>query len=417
MKHRLHRRLMAALAAFTFGVSALFGLFAMVFVYTVEDRFFERLLAEEAQRQQSHVERHGQWAQPASDFITVHAESATLPAEITRTLAAEPNRREMAGEQGRHYHLQRLQSAAGPAWLVAEVSQQLIVRPMRDKLLRWLALWGTAVVGVSLALAWALSRRVSAPLETLAARASQATPEHLPQRLADGTRDDEVGALARSFDALLDRTRAFIAREQAFTRDASHELRTPVAVLRMGLERLQGDPAVAPSLQAQLASMHAATLLMQQTIDTLLLLAREPEGSAGFQAPPTAVLPLLEQWVVAHAQWLDHQRLTLDVQLARHDALALPAPVLQLAMAGLLSNAFAHGQPGGQVVVSFEHGALSIRNPSPPLPQAAGETFVKGSESDGLGVGLSIVRRLLARHGGQLALQHQQGWTVARLKA
>ncbi len=420
MKHPLHRRLMGALAAFTLGVSALFGLFAMAFVYTVEDRFLERLLQQEAAAQRAHRAQHGRWAEPGSDFISLHEQAATLPAELRRLLAEEPRRREAPGEQGRHYHLLPLGESGSPPWLVAEVSQQLIVRPMRQELLSWLVGWGLLMVALSLALARWLAWRTSAPLAALATQVSQATPERLvplaplasPARPGAAPRDDEVAAVARAFDTLLARTSAFVAREQAFTRDASHELRTPLAVLRMGLERLQRDPALPAGVQPQLAPLHAATRLMEQTVHTLLLLAREGDARPA-DAAPVPVLPLVEEWVLAHADWLDAQALSLDLRLARGDHLALPAPVLQLAVASLLGNALAHGLPGGTVQVSMDARGLLIRNPGAPLPAGAGDAPVKAQASAGFGLGLGIVQRLLAQHGSQLSVAFEAGFITA----
>jgi signal transduction histidine kinase len=414
VKQPLQRRLMLSLGAFTLGVSALFGLFAMAFVYSVEDRFLERLLEQEAQRQHAHFARQGSWGPTGSEFITLHTQAASLPPELRTLLADEPRRREAAGAQGRHYHVWPLQRPGGPPWLVAEVSQQLIVRPMRQELLGWLLGWGLVMAALSLALARTLARRVSAPLARLAAEVEQGVPSQLPQRLALGTRDDEVGALARAFDALLDRTRAFIGREQAFTRDASHELRTPLTVLRMAIERLQRDTSLPATVEQQLAPMHAATLLMEQTVNTLLLMAREADTPAS-PVPPTPVLPLVEQWVLAHADWLNAQGLALNLQLPCHAALALPAPVLQLALSSLLGNAVAHGRRGGEVQVSMDAAGLLVRNPSAPLPPGAGEAFVKGQASGGFGLGLAIVRRLLESHGSQFELLHANGETLARI--
>lgn len=401
----LHRRWMLALALFTVVVTALFGLFAMVFVYTVEDRFLERLLRQEAVAQMAHRLEHGRWGRTGADFIVLHESAASLPPEVAQVLAQEPKRREVAGRDGRHYHLHALDQPDRAPWLVAEVSQQLIVRPIRTQLLSWLAGWGLLMVALALALAWALARRISAPLETLAGRVAAASPGQHPVSVAQGLGNDEVGAVARAFDALLARTHDFIAREQAFTRDASHELRTPLAVLLLGIERLQADAAMAPAAQTTLAALHASTLWMQQTVSTLLALSREGESAAGKTHEPVAVLPLLEQWVLAHADWLDHQTLSLDVQLDRQARLRLPAPVLQLALASLLGNAFAHGRAGGQVRVEFDGQALCIANPNADVPQA------------GHGFGLGIVQRLLDAAGGRLELEQHAGTIRARVLA
>jgi signal transduction histidine kinase len=401
----LHRRWMLALALFTVVVTALFGLFAMVFVYTVEDRFLERLLRQEAVAQMAHRLEHGRWGRTGADFIVLHESAASLPPEVAQVLAQEPKRREVAGRDGRHYHLHALDQPDRAPWLVAEVSQQLIVRPIRTQLLSWLAGWGLLMVALALALAWALARRISAPLETLAGRVAAASPGQHPVSVAQGLGNDEVGAVARAFDALLARTHDFIAREQAFTRDASHELRTPLAVLLLGIERLQADAAMAPAAQTTLAALHASTLWMQQTVSALLALSREGESAAGKTHEPVAVLPLLEQWVLAHADWLDHQTLSLDVQLDRQARLRLPAPVLQLALASLLGNAFAHGRAGGQVRVEFDGQALCIANPNADVPQA------------GHGFGLGIVQRLLDAAGGRLELEQHAGTIRARVLA
>lgn len=374
---RLQRRLMASLAVFTLGVSALFGLFAMAVAYAVEDSFIDRVLEPEAGRQRAHFAAHGRWAPPGAARFSVHASAASLPADLQPTLAAEPWRREAAGEAGRHYHLLSLQQGGEPPWLVAEVSDLLVVRPLRGALLGWLAGGGVAVAALALLLgAW----------------------------------------VTRDFRALLARTRGFLAREQAFTRDASHELRTPLAVLGVAIERLLARPGLEAPVREQLAPMKAATALMSQTVDTLLRLAREDGARPGVPGP-VAVLPLVEDWVLAHAEWLETRALTLDIQLGRHDRLALPEPVLRLALANLLGNALAHGQRGGSVRIAMDDGVLCISNPGEALPAGAGEAFVKGEGSAGFGLGLSILRRMLDSQGSGLEVRHRAGWTQVRVLA
>jgi signal transduction histidine kinase len=411
-RRRIQHRLMLAFATFTLGVSALFGLFAMAFVYTVEDKFMERLLEQEATLQRAHFAKHREWANPSAQFITLHQNQASLPTDIVDALTINPRRREFSGTESRHYHVLNLVRPGEAPWLVAEVSQQLIVRPMMPRLLRWLATWGLIMIALSLGLAWWLARRTSAPLERLAARISVATPERLPAGLSDGTRNDEVGALARGFDALLVRTRDFIAREQEFTRDVSHELRTPLSVLRMSIERLQSDKSVSADTSTQLAPMLAATVFMEQTVNTLLSLARESKRET---CEPVAILPIVERWIVSHADWLDQQSLRIDLRLSPKEEIALPESVLQLALANLLVNAFSHGTAGGKVIVQMQARELVICNPAETMPNEAGDAFVKREGSAGFGLGLSIVQRLIERQGARIAITHADGWTSVRI--
>lgn len=387
---------MLAFAAFTLVVAALFGLFAMVFVYNVEDRVFERSLALEAQWLRAQHAREGHWPAPRGAGMQRVDDTQALPDGLAAELAAEPDRREFAGLEGRHYHLLPLQPQ-GP-WLLMEVSEQLLVRPIRQGLIGWLLLWGAGAVAVALLLAAALARHTARPLQRLAATLAGAQADALPTELPGRERADEVGQLARSVQALLQRTREFIAREQAFTRDASHELRTPLAVLRLGLDqRIAATPAGAA--RAELQGWRHQVLELAQTLDTLLQLAREGEQP---RAPPggTPVLPLLEAWVLARAEWLDGQALRLAQALTRHDRVALAEPVLRVVLASLLDNAFRHGRAGGTVQVALQGGTLCVRNPSAP---PAGEP----------GLGLAIVGRLLHGQGARLVLRHEAGDTVA----
>jgi signal transduction histidine kinase len=410
---------MLVMAGYAVLIGALFGGLAMLFVYAVEDQFFVTTLRAEAERQRLHRSTHGAWAAPALPFISLYAQGQGLPADLARQRAAQPRANELEGDGGRHFHLLRLD--ADGTLLVAEVSQQLVVRPLRQTLLTWLLASGFAAVALALLLAALLARRTSAPLARLAQAVAGSRPEALPGSLAQGLAHDEVGELARHLDALHQRTRDFIAREQAFTADASHELRTPLAVLGLAIERLRQQAPLAQ--QTVMASMQAALWQLQQTVELLLALARETPADVRDEAPSEEqpLLPVLEQTLLAHAPLLEQQGVQIELEVPPRTTRCWPPALTQLLVANLLANALAHAR-APQIRIEADAHRLSLCNVSDAPPAAllaegaAGrQPGVKGPASSGQGLGLSIVRRLAERHGLSLTLSHEHGHTCATL--
>ncbi|TAG80772.1 MAG: sensor histidine kinase [Betaproteobacteria bacterium] len=411
----LRRSLMLALALFTLVVSAMFGLLAMAFVYTVEDRFLEAMLRDEAKLLQAKYSDSGRWAAPQRAFVSVHECVETLPVEIRQALIEAPNRREFSGEAGRHYHLLAIQAQfdevnppqTSRAWLLAEVSGELVVRPRREKLLRWLAGWGLGATLVSLALAGWLARRVSAPIAALAKQISNATPERPIAFDASGAKHSaELTALADAFSALSERTRAFIEREQRFTRDASHELRTPLAVLGLTIERLQAEPHLDTSVASALASMRASVHAMEQSVSSLLMLARESEGT--LQPSTTFILPALEAWIVANENWITLRSADLQLDVGANATLPMSAAAVHVILANLVGNALHHGKRSVPIVIRAsgdgigQHCTVVIENETEP---GTAMNFDSVNPADAArGFGLTIVRRTLETYGYELRL-------------
>lgn len=416
-RRRLRNRLMLAFAGFTLLVATLFALYVVLFVYSVEDQLFETILDREVITQQQHHRGHGGWTTPRDGFMSVVLSTAALPDGIAEVLREEPRRREFAGMEGRHYHLRVLQpprADEAPAWLVAEVSALLVVRPMRAQLLQLLAWSGVAMVALALLLGSWLARRTTAPLSRLADAVGDATPDRLPPGFAAGFPDDEVGVVARRLDDLIARIRAFVEREREFTRDASHELRTPLAVIRAASERLSTDGSLSADARASVEHVRLSATHLEQTVALLLALARE-QTSAPATTTETRVLPLLERVVIEQSPLLEGKQVQVAVEVPADATTDLPAPVMQVLLANLIGNAFAHTHEG-HIAITLDAEGLCIHNPGQAIRDTDFTPFAKGEDSSGFGLGLSIVRRLCERHAIDLRFDHEADGTTVRLR-
>ncbi|NHZ42180.1 sensor histidine kinase [Massilia aquatica] len=418
--HSLQRRMVAAFALFSMISALCFGALGVLFLYTVEDSFFARLLDQEAAHQRQAWQRDGRLAAPLRPFVTLHHGQAGFPADLARRLAAGARGTEVPGDAGRHYHLRHLQlDGAGPLVLVAEVGAELVVRPRLPFILAFLGLSALALLAASLGAGYWLARRASAPLRRLAGLVAQSAPERLPRGFASTFPDNEIGLLAQALDDALARIAGFIEREQHFTRDASHELRTPLAVID-GAAALLAQQALPERGAAQLARIRSAAAHMTQTVETLLSLAREETAApAPAPCPPLALLPLIEAAVVQFAHLLDGKAVEVLVEVAPHETARVPGPVLAILLSNLVSNAFSHTHQGS-IRIAREGAVLVVADSGPGIDPALRasiyESGVKGEHSSGFGLGLSIARRLGERFGIGLEIVSGAGGTRALLR-
>ena len=409
-RRTLRARILAVFVGFTVIVVLVFGLFATVFVYTVEDEFFAALLGEEASRLEHERARTAAWGAPRQPWMSLHASTETLPHDLRDQVAREPGRHEFRGDSGRHYHLRILNAASAPnatspTWLVAEVSSRLVVRPMRASLIETWLVVGAVILLLSIALALWLARRITKPLSVLVERVSLLHPARESPSFRIAGADGEVEMVIRALEAMRTRVDAFVEREQCFTRDASHELRTPLSVIHSATAQALDDPALAPTSRRLLSLALQSTTQMERTVASLLALTREDVEAPG---EPTEILPVLEAVVIEQSAVLDGRELTLRIGVPQRAAFTVSGAVLHLVLSNMIGNAIAHASQG-PIGITFTGKRLTVSNlvDAASLPSAGmlGEPWVKGAASRGSGLGLVILRRLCAR--ARLGLEWQ----------
>ena len=327
--------------------------------------------------------------------------------------------------------------AAGPystsgSVAIAAVSLGSYDRTVRDLEVALVVGGVVVVVGAGIG-SYLLARAALSPVERLRREVAA-----LSDRDDEGTvpvpgTHDELAALASTMNELLTRLHAALARQRAFVADASHELRTPFAILRGELE-LAGRPGrTLPELAAAVSSAAEEAARLNRLTDDLLMLARSDSDRITVRREEVEIGAVLDKSVDAFRSRARAAAVEVRVESLRPLEWWADRDRLRQAVDNLLDNALRLAPRGTAVVVRAEvRGAALVvevldRGPGfPPefLPRAF-ERFARpgparGRDTGGAGLGLSIVQVIAAAHGGAATAGNRPGggaWVRLELPA
>lgn len=251
------------------------------------------------------------------------------------------------------------------------------------------------------------------PVERIRASAARIGESDLTERLPRAGTGDELDRLTQTLNDLLARLSDALERERRIVGDASHELRTPISVLRTRLDvALRGEPDAA-ALQAVLREAHGDAKRLARLADDLLVLARADQGRLPLRPEPVDVQDLLEQTALRHQPAATATGRTLQTTvLIRGGAVVLADPDrLAQALDNLVVNALRHGsghvdltaRAPDAAFVELTVGDRGAGFTDDVLPRAF-ERFAQGhgtqDDRSGAGLGLAIVAALAKASGG-----------------
>lgn len=266
-------------------------------------------------------------------------------------------------------------------------------------------LLGILFVGVA-AGAWPVVRRLTRRLEALKRGVEAFGAGALHQRVAEDGRD-EVAAVGVSFNRAAARIEALLRSHQSLLANASHELRSPLARLKMAVAMLDEAP---PAQQAQLKKEISTNIAeLDALVEEVLLASRLDNHAAMDLTQPVALLPLAAEEAARVGAQADGD----DLQ-ARGDE-----RLLRRALRNLLENARRYG--GDEVSVEVQRRGpqvqVAVCDRGPGVPEAMRERIFEpffrmpghAEREGGVGLGLSLVRQIAQRHGGQVQCQPREG--------
>lgn len=276
----------------------------------------------------------------------------------------------------------------------------------RQRRLRWQVLTaGGGLLLLGFVVSHVLSRRLSRPVEKLAV----ASAEHQAQR-------------ARA-EAALEATSEELQRAARFSADASHQLKTPVTVLRAGLEELLAHEQLTPEQCREISALIHQTYRLSGVIEDLLLLSRMDAGRLKIDFKPVNLTRLIEAALDDLTAHPDGPELETETEYPADLEVAGEQRYIALILQNLLENARKYNRRGGRIRVvareEAEWATVTVGNTGKPIPVEAQahifERFHRGAMGEnvpGYGLGLNLARELARLHEGEVRLlRSDDGWT------
>lgn len=273
----------------------------------------------------------------------------------------------------------------------------------------FLFLLSASVVLITLASAMAgrwLAARTIAPVTELAGRVARLQPEDEPAALAGEFPWVEVHQLAADFDTYLKRLHNFIERERLFTGDISHELRTPIAVINGATELMMIDARLDQKNRKRVSRISRAATEMGEISAALLALARE-QGGTSTPSRECSILTVVQEVIERYRGLFRYKPVNVILDLESVSKKPVDHAILSIIVGNLLRNALSF-TVRGEIRINLASNVIRIEDSGPGLQtENPGELFrpyVRGEQSPGSGLGLSLVWRLCEQQGWQITL-------------
>jgi signal transduction histidine kinase len=296
----------------------------------------------------------------------------------------------------------------------------------RDIILGMFGAIPTVLIVVAIGGRWVASRALG-PVEEIRQAAVRITPRHLDERLPVPPAKDEIAGLITVLNDTFERLQRSFEQSIRFSADASHHLKTPLAVLRAGIEEILKDPKASPVQQARANALLDQVRNLTSISENLLLLARADAGRLEMRPTAFDFREVLDGACEDARILAEAQNISVEADLPSRFPIMADRFAVGLIVQNLTDNALKYNRSGGSVRFSAKllgsRVELIVANTGEPIPFARVENIFErfyragtSQPTSGHGLGLSIARELAFAHGGELSLVRSDAeWTEFRL--
>lgn len=279
---------------------------------------------------------------------------------------------------------------------------------------RQLYFLGSVVVALTALIAFLFTGHLLKPIRQLIQGTRELAQRNFAIRIKPATRD-ELGQLAENFNAMADTLETFEKIRRQWLTDISHELRTPIAILRCEIEAI--EDGVREPTPPRLASLHAEILRLSRLMDDLHLLSLADSDTLYFNMQWVSPGKILQTCVDGYQVLLSQRHLEIDLDLGDIVNVRIKGDADRLGQvfANILENAGKYVQSPGAVKISAQsddHGlTLYFQDSGPGVPKESLSRLFdrlyrversRSRDTGGSGLGLSICRQIIEHHGGRI---------------
>ena len=281
------------------------------------------------------------------------------------------------------------------------------------------------LLALSLSGAYAIAGRAFSPVDRIIDQVEAISDgRSLHRRLAIGAAGDELSRLSSTLNAMIERLETSFGALRRFTADASHELKTPLTVIRADVERSMSPQSTSTEKDIALEEALQQVTRMTDLVESLLTLARADEGRFDLHREPVQMSDLTRE-VVETARLLGEMAgLTIDVPVMEDAEVLGDATRLRQLFLNLVTNAIKYTSRGGRVEITLscadEQVLFSVRDTGIGIAAAdlpyiferfwrADRARSRASERGGFGLGLAICQWIAQAHGGSLTVESRLG--------
>ena len=268
-----------------------------------------------------------------------------------------------------------------------------------------------------------LAGRLLRPISTINNHIRRIREQSLNRRIPLGDSRDELQVLSTSLNMMFDRLQNSFTQQKEFIGNAAHELKSPLTILMLGHEEmLAANPPekIRQELEKQLNTMRRLSRLVRDLLD----ISRLEQGERCHRQP-VRLDQIVDQVVEDYHELLQARRIAVDVDTASESLMGDPEQLLRLVI-NLVDNAIKYNQAAdGRIVIRTEKDkgqtVLTVANTGQPIPAGdlprVFDQFYRVEKSrsqayGGSGLGLTIVKRIVELHGGNITAASDNGWTT-----